>query len=118
VTFNALLDVSFTTALVPCTTNTTTDPHAWYEFQSEGGNVDATLNAALNMIIDANTNFGKLTSDFKLTPASNLIAYCGTSPPTSTYFCGPLIPGSTLPSAILKLDVSTGNINIHKGTGS
>lgn len=118
VTFNALLDVSFSSSLVPCTTSTSTDPHAWYEFKSEGGNVDATLNPSLNIIIDANTNFGKLNSDFPLTPASTLIPYCGTSPPTSTYFCGPLVAGSTLPSAILKLDVSTGNINIHKGASS
>ena len=118
VTFNALLDVHYSTPIVPCTTSTSTDPHAWYEFKSEGGNVDATLNASLNVIIDANTNFGKLNSDFPLTPPSTLIPYCGTSPPGPTYFCGPLIPASTLPSAILKIDVSTGNINLHKAAGS
>ena len=118
VTFNALLDVHYRTPLVPCTTSTSSDPHAWYEFKSEGGNVDATLNPSLNVILDANTNFGKLTSDFPLTPPSTPIPYCGTSPPSSTYFCGPLIPASTLPSAILKIDVSTGNINLHKAPGS
>ncbi len=118
ITFNALLDVHFSTPIVPCTTSTSTDPHAWYEFKSESGNVNATLNASLNVIIDANTNFGKLNSDFPLTPPPTLIPYCGTSPPGPTYFCGPLIPGSTLPSAILKIDVSTGNINLHKAPAS
>ena len=78
-----------------------------YKLQSETGNIDATLPGDANIILDANTNTGTITSDFPIsvTRSDNSASYYGPLNSSST-------PGSTLP--VLTLDVSTGNINLHR----
>jgi len=53
-TFNGDLD----------TTPLTSDATPRYKLQSETGKVDVTLPGETNVTLDANTNFGKITSDF------------------------------------------------------
>lgn len=93
--------------LIPCTTNTTQNTHPWFSIKSGTGTIDVTLSAATtNVILDANTNNGKINgSDFGLNIQQN-------SDGSASYY-NPLIPGSS-PTAVLALTVSTGNINLHK----
>ncbi len=95
------------TGLIPCTTNTTQNPHPWFSFKSGTGNVNATLSAeTTNLTLDASTNNGKINSgEFALNIQQN-------SDGSASYY-GPLTPG-TSPVALLALTVSTGNINLHK----
>jgi hypothetical protein len=110
VTFNGSLaiGVNSDTGLVPCTANTTRNPHPWFSIKSEVGNVDVTLSAeTTNVILDASTNSGKINlSDFNLNIQQNSDG--------SASYDGPLIAG-TSPTATLVLGVSTGNITLHKG---
>jgi len=110
VTFNgSLTTASITdTGLIPCTANTTRNPHPWFSIKSEVGNVDVTLSAeTTNVILDASTNSGKINlSDFNLNIQQNSDG--------SASYDGPLIAG-TSPTAELVLGVSTGNITLHKG---
>ena len=110
VTFNGSLaiGVNSDTGLVPCTANTTRNPHPWFSIKSEVGNVDVTLSAeTTNVILDASTNSGKINlSDFNLHIQQNSDG--------SASYNGPLIAG-TSPTAELVLGVSTGNITLHKG---
>jgi hypothetical protein len=95
------------TGLIPCTTNTTQNPHPWFAMKSGTGNVDVTLSAeTTNVTLDASTNNGKINSgEFGLNVQQN-------SDGSVSYY-GPLTPG-TSPTALLALTVSTGNINLHK----
>ena len=80
-----------------------------YIIQSEH-NVDVTLPGNTNVILDANTNVGKITSDFPITVTNQngVMSYHG-----------PLNATATIqPSATLVLDVSTGNVTIHKSPTS
>jgi hypothetical protein len=110
VTFNGSLaiGVNSDTGLVPCTANTTQNPHPWFSIKSEVGNVDVTLSAeTTNVILDASTNSGKINaSDFNLNIRQNSDG--------SASYNGPLTAG-TSPTAELVLGVSTGNITLHKG---
>ncbi len=109
VTFNGLLIIGANsdTGLIPCTTNTTQNPHPWFSIKSGVGNVDVTLGAETTVILDASTNNGKINgSDFNLNIQQN-------SDGSASYH-GPLIAG-TSPTAELVLGVSTGNITLHKG---
>src|SRR5256714_10324961 len=78
-----------------------------YKLQSETGNIDVTLPGDTNIILDANTNTGTITSDFpiNITTSNNSASYYGPLNSSST-------SGSTQP--VLTLDVSTGNIHLHR----
>jgi hypothetical protein len=106
-TFDGLLGISTDSGLIPCTTNTTQSSHPWFSIKSGTGNIDVTLSAAkTNVILDANTNNGKINSgEFGLNIQQN-------SDGSASYY-GLLVPGSS-PTALLALTVSTGNINLHK----
>lgn len=88
--------------LTPSTGNTT--PH--YKLQCESGQINVTLPAGTNIILDANTNAGAITSDFPINVQSSGGA---------ANFYGPLISGSAQgsPQAVLTLDVSTGQVTLH-----
>jgi len=107
-TFDGLLGINTDSGLIPCTTNTTQNSHPWFSIKSGTGNIDVTLSAATtNIILDANTNNGKINSgEFGLNIQQN-------SDGSASYY-GPLIPGSS-PTALLALTVSTGKVNLHKG---
>ncbi len=80
-----------------------------YIIQSEQGNIDVTLPSAVNVTIDANTNTGKIiATDFAL-PVQNSNG--------SMSYNGPLLPNSANKATnVLVLDVSTGNVTLHKAT--
>jgi len=79
-----------------------------YFIQDEQGNIDVTLPANTNITVDANTNVGAIHSEFAV-PVNN------NGGPVNYH--GPLDPaaGNASPS-VLVLDVSTGDVNIHKAT--
>jgi hypothetical protein len=106
-TFDGSLGTITDSGLIPCTTNTTQNSHPWFSIKSGTGNVDVTLSAArTNIILDANTNNGKINSGkFGLNIQQN-------SDGSASYY-GPLVPGSS-PTALLALTISTGNVNLHK----
>ncbi len=106
VTFNGTLDTTHGTTLVPCQNTSTTNPHPWYTFHSEVGDVDVTLPGDTNVTLNASTNAGSINGTaFGLNiPSSD----------NSASYHGPLINGSPSPPAELKLDVGTGNIRLHK----
>lgn len=106
VIFNGTLDTANGTPLIPCQDTSTNNPHPWYTFHSEVGNIDMTLPADTNITLDAATNNGSIDGTaFGLNiPASD----------NSASYHGPLSGGSQSPPAELKLDVGTGNIRLHK----
>ena len=106
VTFNGTLDTANGTPLIPCQDASTNNPHPWYTFHSEVGNVDVTLPAGTNITLDVSTNVGSIDGTaFGLNiPTSD----------NSASYHGPLTGGSQSPPAELKLDVGTGNIRLHK----
>jgi len=88
------------------------NPQPMFKIQAEKGNVDVSLPATTNVILDANVNVGSIKSDFAIKVTST-----GGSP---SYY-GPLISSATqspglrpTPSAVLVLDVSTGDIDLHQ----
>ena len=82
---------------------------ASFVIRSEIGKLDVTLPTSTNLILSANTNAGTIQSDFPIT---------ATSSSGSASYRGPLnATATTQSSAVLTLDVSTGNIAIHKGQG-
>ena len=97
VTFNGNVDAS------PAANNST--PR--YKLQSETGNIDVTLPGDTNIILDANTNAGTITSDFPISvqTSGNSANYYGPLNSNST-------PGSTQP--VLTLNVGTGNVILHR----
>ncbi len=92
---------------IPCTTNTTQNPHPWFAIKSGKGIINVNLSAeTTNLALDASTNNGKINSgEFGLNIQQN-------SDGSASYY-GPLTPG-TSPTALLVLTVSTGDINLHK----
>lgn len=85
---------------------------ARYTIQSEQGNADVTLPASTNVLLDTNINVGKLNaSDFALTPSID---------GESVSYRGPLNPSTaaagTAPTSVLLVDVSTGNVTLHKAS--
>ncbi len=93
VTFNGKID----------TTPLASNSQPIYTIQSETGNLDVTLPADTNVILDAYTNNGMIASDFDV---SRIKASDGS-------LNGPLVAG-TSPTALLKLHVSTGNVRLRK----
>ncbi len=78
-----------------------------YIIQCEQGNIDATLPASANVVLDANTNVGAIKSDFPIQVQNN-----GDG---AMSFHGPLTPSTSPQNATtLVLDVSTGNVILHK----
>jgi hypothetical protein len=106
VIFDGDLDTSGSSNANPCT-NPTGSSHPMYKIQSEQGNVDVTLPVTTNVILDANVNVGMITSEFDIKV---------TSTDGSPNYCGPLLSNPlTPPGGVLVLDVSSGNIDLHKG---
>ena len=55
----SILDLIYASQLIPCTTNTTQNPHPWFSIKSGTGNIDVTLGTeSTNLILDANTIYG------------------------------------------------------------
>jgi hypothetical protein len=106
VTFNGTLDTTNGTTLIPCQNTSTTNPHPWYTFHSEVGDVDVTLPANTSITLDASTNVGSINGTaFGLNiPVSD----------NSASYHGPLTNGAASPPPELTLDVGTGNIRLHK----
>ncbi len=78
-----------------------------YKLQSETGDVSVTLPASTNVILDANTNLGKISSAFPI--------HITNSDGAASYY-GPLVATTApAPQAVLTLDVSTGKVNIQQG---
>jgi hypothetical protein len=78
-----------------------------YIIQCEQGNIDATLPASANVVLDANTNVGAIKSEFPIEVQNN-----GDG---AMSFHGPLTPSTNPQSApTLVVDVSTGNVILHK----
>jgi hypothetical protein len=106
VIFDGDLETSASSNANPCN-NPTSSSHPMYKIQSEQGNVDVTLPVTTNVIVDANVNVGMITSEFDINV---------TSTDGSPNYCGPLLSNSlTPPGGVLVLDVSSGNIDLHKG---
>lgn len=85
------------------------DPQVRYTLQSEQGKIDVTLPGDTNVILDANTNVGKITSEFGTNIQSNNNGQAN--------YHGPLNSSAgTSSGGTLILDVSTGDVNIHKTT--
>lgn len=83
-----------------------TTTNASFIFQDEKGQIDVTLPTTTNVVLSANTNVGTIRSDFPITP---------TTDGNSSSFRGHLNPSAAIQSiAVLTLNVSTGNITIHK----
>ena len=78
-----------------------------YKLQSETGKVIATLPGDTNIILDANTNYGKITSDFPINV---------TNSDKSANFYGPLNANASSGSAVavLTLNVSTGDVLVRR----
>ncbi len=101
-------NITFSGTLALPTDSTTA---ARFYVRSEHGNIDVTLPNTTNVILDANTNVGKITSDFPLNIQEDSTG--------SQSYHGPLTPSAgTAPASTLILDVSTGNVTIHKAQGS
>lgn len=98
-------NVTFTGNVNPLPTTGNTTPR--YKLQSETGQIEVTLPSTTNVILDANTNAGTITSDFPI----NVTSASG-----GANFYGPLIPntGTGSPQAVLTLNVSSGKVIIHK----
>jgi hypothetical protein len=91
--------------LVPCSNRTSSGEHPWFNIRSSVGDVTVTLSTnSTNLLLDANTNNGKISDDFGLN-----IAVDGNS---ATYH-NPLLP-NTNPTASLYLFTSTGSIAVHR----
>lgn len=101
----SILDLTQPSSHVPCSNSSSSNPHPWFSFNSGKGNVDVTLSTpSTNLLLDANTNNGKINTDFGLNiPTSD----------GSASYHGPLLPHSN-PKASLYVFASTGNIAIHK----
>lgn len=102
----SFFDLNQASNQVPCSATTGAGPHPWFNIKSGVGNVDIALPASsTNLLLDANTNNGKISNDF------------GPSIPTgsdgSATYHGPLLPNAN-PTASLYVSTSTGNIAIRK----
>jgi hypothetical protein len=101
-------NVTFSGALaVPSGASATGGSTTSYLLQSEQGNIDVTLPANTNVTLDANTNVGKINGDDFALTAQNQDG--------SMSYHGPLNPANSgTPVGVLILDVSTGNVTLHK----
>ena len=99
-------DVTFS-GIIAAPTDTTTQ--ASFVINSGKGKIDATLPGSTNVILSTYTNGGTIHSDFPI----NITTSSG-----SANYRGPLNAAATSQSsAVLTIDVSTGDIYIHKGQG-
>lgn len=99
VTFNGLL-------LAPPNSKTPMQ----YKLLSEQGNIDVTLPGDTNVTLDTNTNVGTIHSDFAIPLKED-------GATGSASYRGPLntsASATSQPSAVLLVDVSSGNVQIHK----
>ena len=102
----SFFDLNQASSQVPCSATTSTGPHPWFNVKSGVGSVDITLLASsTNLLLDANTNDGKISDDFGQNIPSG-------SDGSATYH-GPLLP-NTNPTASLYVSTSTGDITIRK----
>lgn len=102
----SLFDLSQSSNRVPCNNTTSSSDHPWFNVTSGKGSVTIALSTpSTNLLLDANTNNGKISDDFGLNIPS-------TSDGSASYH-GPLLPNSN-PSASLYVFTSTGNIAIRK----
>ncbi len=90
--------------IIAAPSDTTTQAN--FVIRNETGNLDITLPGSTNVVLSANTNVGTIQSDFPI--------HATTSSGSANYR-GPLnAAAATQSTAILTLDVSTGNIAIHR----
>lgn len=102
----SFFDLDQSSKLVPCSTTISTGAHPWFNIRSGVGNVDITLlTNSTNILLDANTNDGKISDDFGLNIP-------GSSDGSASYH-GPLL-SNTNPTASLYVATSTGNITLHR----
>lgn len=102
----SIFDLATPSKLVPCSATTSNQAHPWFNISSGVGNVSIALTTnSTNLLLDANTNSGKVTTEFGLTIPT-------TGDGSATYH-GPLLP-NTHPTASLYVATSTGNIAINK----
>jgi hypothetical protein len=102
----SFFDLNQSSNQVPCSTTTSAGAHPWFNIKSGVGNVDITLPAnSTNLLLDANTNNGKISDDF----GQNI----PTASDGSATYHGPLLP-NTNPAASLYVSTSTGDITIRK----
>ena len=78
---------------------------AYFKLSSEKGNIDVTLPDTTNVNLDSNTNAGTIKSEF-----NNQVHTEGESANSQ----GPLNASSTAPVSTLVIDVSLGNVILHK----
>jgi hypothetical protein len=90
--------------ITPTTAGST--QQAYFKLSSENGNIDVTLPAATNVTLDTNTNSGTIKSDFNNQIQNNSGA---------ASYQGPLNASVGTPTSTLVVDVSLGNITLHKG---
>jgi hypothetical protein len=83
------------------------DPQARIILRCEKGNIDVTLPQDLNLTLDSNTNAGTIKSDFAIQVDNG-----NGSQPVSYH--GPLNSSINLKPGTLVLDVSLGNVVVHK----
>jgi hypothetical protein len=103
----SIFDVSQASTQVPCSNTTSSTSHPWFRTSTGVGNLDITLTPnSYNLLLDANTNNGKIQNNFGL----NIPGTSG----SATYH-GPLL-STTYPNPVASLYVSTstGTINVHK----
>ena len=102
----SIFDLTSASPRVPCNNTTSTDAtRPWFNIKSGVGNLDITLTTNLNnLLLDANTNDGKITDDFNLALTSSNGSYS---------YHGPIMP-NTNPTASLYVATSTGDIALHK----
>lgn len=102
----SIFDLNQPSNQIPCSPTTSSGVHPWFNITSGRGNVAIALTApSTNLLLDANTNDGKINDDFGVNIPSN-------SDGSASYH-GPLVPNGT-PTASLYVFTSTGNIAIQQ----
>jgi hypothetical protein len=86
-------------------TPSSTNQQSYFRFSSEKGNIDVTLPDTTNVTLDASTNSGTIKSDF-----NNQIQTNG----GGASIQGPLSASAGTPNSSLVINVSLGNITLHK----
>ncbi len=99
-------DLATPSQAVPCNGTTSDQTHPWFNINTGVGDIAITLATnSTDLLLDANTNVGKITDQFGRTIPT-------ASDGSATYY-GPLLP-NTNPTALLHVATSTGNIAINK----
>lgn len=87
-------------------TTPATNQQSYFRLSSEKGNINVTLPDTTNVTLDTNTNSGTIKSDFNNQIQTNASA---------ASYQGPLSASANAPTSTLVIDVSLGNITLHKG---